>query len=256
MLERALSLDPHDFNSMENLGELAQREGRTDDAIGWLVRSAAEAPLPAKGPLLLRIVELLGKVGREGEAIPLLAARAADAQSAEVYTELGDLQVRAKDLPAAIESYRSAARLAPRDPTLWELIAAIQLQQGKPGDALASYRESLRIQDRAVVHVELARLHLARKEPDAAKAELDLALATAKGDDPHESSELAALLAQMGRKPDALKLLSLLASEEDAEKDVALQLRTAKLARELGDAKTTELACGRVKKADAKARCP
>ncbi|HSP78415.1 MAG TPA: acetylglucosamine transferase, partial [Myxococcaceae bacterium] len=118
-------------------------------------------------------------------------------------------------------------------------------------EALAAWRESLRVKDRAVVHVAIARLHLARKELEAAEEELALALETVSGTDVHEMKELADLLVTLGRKPDALRILTHLSAEPDQARDVELQLRTARLARELKDEGTVSAVCARLTEADA-----
>ena len=59
---------------------------------------------------------------------------------------------------AALLVYTDAARAAPGDPALWDLVGELYLKLAKPADAEAAFRESLRVKDRAVVHVALARL--------------------------------------------------------------------------------------------------
>ncbi len=66
-----------------------------------------------------------------------------------------------------------------------------------------------------------------------------------------ELTELSALLVTLGRKPDALRILSNLAAEPDNVKNVDLQLRTARLARDLKDAAIMKAACDRVTGKDA-----
>lgn len=255
-LHHALKLGPTDFNAMENLGDLAAKEGNVDDAVAWLRKAIPHAPEIARPLLYLRAAQILEKAGREAEAIPILKEGVVLAPAGELFVELGDLQVKSGDFPGALESYRAAARAMPKDPTLWELVAELQLKLDKPGDAEASYRESLRVEDRAIIHVALARLHLQRGNRPAAETELGLALKSYRGEEERESTELAELLATMGRKADALKLLSTLASEEELHTDVALQRRVAALAKDVGDVQQVSAACERVKKADAKSKCP
>jgi Flp pilus assembly protein TadD len=163
-----------------------------------------------------------------------------------VLTALGDEQVRAGKLDEAAASYREAASKSPRDPALWELVGEIYASQGKTADALAAFRESLKVKERAIVHVAIARLHLAQKDPKAAEEELGKALETVSGSDLRELLELSELLVTFGRKPDALRILSNLAGEPDNAQNVDLQLRTARLARELKDTNTVKAACSRV----------
>jgi tetratricopeptide (TPR) repeat protein len=177
-------------------------------------------------------------------------------RDASLLAALGELQVRTGALEAATASYTEAARKSPRDPTLWELVGELHLRQDRPGDALLAFRESLRVKDRAVMHVATARIQLKRGEKRAALESLDKALEAAQGRDPRELSELAGLLADLGRKPDALRLLAQLAGEPGQEKDVALQRRTARLARELGKDSVFAVACARVRKVEPRGACP
>lgn len=260
-LTRAVELGANDFNALENLGELAHRDGDTDAAVAFLTRAAAVAPDSFKPVLFLRAAQLLTDKGRTQDAIATLrAALTQGGGSAEVHAELGELLVRAGDFRGAIESYRAAAQLSPKDPTLWELVGELYASLDKPGDAELAFRESLRIADRVVVRVALAKLHLARKERDGALLELELALKAARGEDPLESAALSELLEALGRKADALKLLEVISAEEDLAEDVPLQLRTARLARELRNSALALEACERVARAKTagarKPRCP
>ncbi|MBU8897844.1 tetratricopeptide repeat protein [Corallococcus sp. M34] len=246
-LRRALALYPHDFNALEQLGDLDVKRNQPDDAVRHFRLASESAPDAEKSPLLMRAVEVLSKQGRH-EDVLALTQKAADqgVRSAELLTALGDELVRAAHLPEAVEVYREAASKSPRDPTLWELVGEIQARLGKSADALASYRESLRVKDRAVVHVALARLHLAREDRKAAEDELKLALDTVSGSDVRELMELANLLSTLGRKADALRILSSLSAEPDHAKDVELQLTTARLAKDVKDVATQKAACARV----------
>src|SRR5262249_2044119 len=127
----------------------------------------------------------------------------------------------------------------------------------KPADALTAYRESLKVKDRAVVHVAMARLHLANNERPAAEEQLGHALETVSGSDVHELTELAELLSTLGRKPDAFRIPSNLSAEPDHVKDLDLQLRTAALAEELKDAATVTTVCNRIASSGVKLKkCP
>ena len=175
----------------------------------------------------------------------------------EVLSALGDALVRAGRLTEALEAYKDAATRSRTDPTLWELVGEIHLRMDKPGDAIAAYKESLKIKNRAVVHVALARIHLARQDRSGALDELNAALESVSGKDLREMRELAELLAELDRKPDALKILASLSAEQENAKDTDLQLTTARLAKELKDASVQLAACARVTAADAGVKtCP
>jgi tetratricopeptide (TPR) repeat protein len=251
-LRKALALYPNDFNALEQLGEIHLKRGEKDEAIRHFTLAAQASPDKLKPELVMRAVEVLQQDSRHPEALALLEKSAGQGiRAPAVLTALGDEQVRAGKRDEAIASYREAAGRSPRDPALWELVGELYASQGKTADALAAFRESLKVKDRAIVHVAIARLHLAQKETKAAEEELGKALESVSGSDLRELIELSDLLVTFGRKPDALRILGNLAGEPDNAQNVDLQLRTARLAKELKDADTVKAACARVTGRDA-----
>lgn len=250
-LRKAIALYPNDFNALEQLAEIHLKRGEREEAVRHFTLASQASPDTLKPALLLRGVEVLQHDRKHEDALALLTkASAQGVRSSEVLTALADELVRAGKLDEAANTYKEAANKAPRDPSLWELVGEIYASQGKSADALNAYRESLRVQDRAIVHVAMARVHLSREDKKAAEEELNLALASVSGTDVRELTELSSLLVTFGRKPDALRILSNLAAEPDNVKDVDLQLRTARLAREMKDAAVMKTACDRVKGQD------
>lgn len=256
-IRKALALHPADFNALEQLGEIELRDDNFTEAVKHLVAAAEAAPDHNKARLYLRAADALLKKDRRAEAALTLKAAVTRAPNlpGEVFARLGELLVLEGDLNAAVNAYTVAAERLPRDPVPYEILGELYAAMDKPGDAEGAWRESLRIQNRSVVHVQMARLKLKRKEEAAAEAALEAALQAATGDEKREAIELSDLLITMKRKPDALKLLSLVAAEEDNSRDIALQLRTAKLARELKDAAIQQSACARALDAGV-AKCP
>ena len=161
----------------------------------------------------------------------------------EVLTELGDRLVEANRLPEARDAYTEAAKGTPKDPTLWELVGELDTKLDKPADAEIAYRESLKVKDRSVVHVGLARLCQARKDDGCVKDELDKALGTASGEELREELDLADLLASVGRKKDAFLLLKDVADEQEQKGNLMLQLKTAQLAKEAGEKEAVKTYC-------------
>lgn len=255
-LTKALQLNPKDFNALESVAELELKEKNLDGAAKHFLDAAEAAPEPAKAPLVMRAVEELGKGGKGDEALAVLEAQVKKGiKTPELLTELGDRLVPTGRLADAVAAYTDAAKGNPKDPALWELVGELQVKLDKPADAEAAFRESLRVKDRGVVHAALARLCQARKDDACVKAELDLALTKASGEEPRELIDIADLLASVGRKPDALQLLKGLADEDESQLDVALQLKVAKLAKDLGDKAYTKTACDRAADAGTK-KCP
>ncbi|MFP2963587.1 tetratricopeptide repeat protein [Myxococcus sp. 1LA] len=258
-LRKALALFPQDFNALESLGDLDLKKGDHDSAVRHFTLASTAAPSPEqKSALVMRALEVLSSKERYPELLAA-AQKAVDdgIHTAEVLATLGDALVRAGNLTEAANAYRDAASRSPRDPTLWELVGEIQTKLDKPGDAISAYKESLRVKDRAIVHVALARIYLGMKDTSAAKEELAAALESVSGEDIREMRELASLLATMDRKPDALRILSTLSSEQDHAKDAELHVATAQLARELKETAILQAACARATAADARIKkCP
>ena len=124
-------------------------------------------------------VELAGR--RElDEAIALLEEiLAEDAEMADVWLQLGNLQARTGRLPGAVESYRRAVALNPTESEGLLAVASIQLRLRQLDQAwehglLAA--DVARTVDRLVRARELlARIALARRDPDAARRQAELA---------------------------------------------------------------------------------
>lgn len=257
-LRKAIALYPNDFNALESLGELHLKKGEKDEAVRHFSLAAGAASGEAKSMLLMRAVDVLNQQGKNDEVIALTdRAVGQGVRTPEVLSALGDALVRAGRLTEALEAYKDAASLSRTDPTLWELVGEIHMRMDKPGDAIAAYKESLKIKNRAVVHVALARIHLAMLDRPGAMDELNAALESVSGRDTRELRELADLLADLDRKPDALKILTSLSAEQENVKDTDLQLTTARLAKELKEAAVQQAACARVAAADAGVKkCP
>lgn len=259
-LDQAIALNKDDFNALEQLAELRLKEGQLDDAIRLYAQAARASPEPSKGPLFLKAAEALRRQKRDEDARALLQTAVQEApKSAEVAQALADVQVRLGALAAALDSYRKAAALAPADPTPWELAGRVAAQLGRPDEAEGAFKKSLEVKERAVTHVALSNLYLAKGHKDGARQELDKALAAASAaqeEAPDETLELVDLLVTFDRKRDALALLKVLADAPDAQQDVELQLRTARLARDTGDKDALKAACDRVLAARKSGKCP
>ncbi len=256
-LDKALGLNPKDFNAHEVLAELFAKQGDAAQASEHWLLAAEFAPKQGQGELVLKAVALLKKQPADAGVVDVLErAIAKGVDAAEVYTELGDQLAARKQLAEAEAQYVKAAKVDPKDPTLWEIVGELQVAQGRDADAEKSFQASLAVENRGVVHVALARLCQRKKDDVCLKAELDKALETASGSESREVTELASLLASVGRKADALALYKTVASEPDSAKDVRVQLETATLAKELKDADALTQACARVSALEPGRKCP
>ncbi|MGA9525731.1 MAG: tetratricopeptide repeat protein, partial [Myxococcaceae bacterium] len=213
----------------------------------------------AAAELRVRAAQALSTAGRRLDAIRILQSAWGRGSSAPaLLSELGELLVREQRFEEALAVFTDAAQRSEDDPGLWEMVGELRAAMGEPDKALEAWRASLKVKDRAVVRLGIARLHHSREELAAGRRELDRALEVATGGDAWEMRELARTLQLFGRDGDALAILEVLVSEPGQEKDVALQLETARLAHEVGGrAETVRAACSRAQRADATVtRCP
>jgi len=212
--------------------------------------ASESAPGKAQAELVVKAAMELSKAKHSARALEVLEqARAKGVTSAELNQELGDRYVDASKWDEAISAYTAAAE---KDPTAWELVAELELRQSRFEKAEAAWKKAIAAKDQALYHLGLGRLCLAKKDPPCAEKELEKALATATGEEVRESMELAALLAQLGRKADGLKILEAVSGEEEQKKNDALQLATARAAKELGNDALVKKACERI----APQKCP
>lgn len=257
-LTKAIELNPRDFNAYEAMGDVYVKDGKIDDAVASFMKAAEVGPDEIKVGLVFKASQEVDKAGFPDRALTMQEeAWKKGLKSVELLTELGDRLVQKGRLLEAANVYTDAARLEKADPTLWELVGELYVKLDKPGDAEAAFRESLKVKDRGVVHVALARMCLQRKDSACVKSEVDLALEKATGEEPREITELTELLAEVGRPSDAAKLLGEYASEEPNHGDGKLQLRAAQLAKAAGDKAAVEAFCKRAMASDAGfKKCP
>lgn len=220
-LDKALALHPDDFQSLETLARLELAKGELDAAVTAYTRAADAIPAPAGAELMLEAAGVLTGVQRTEEALTLLTEGVSRGHlSGAVARTIGDLQVELGQLREALESYQLAAKLLPRDPVPWELVGEIWAALGRPTDAAAAYRESLRVQNRTEVHLALVKLaldHGQREEAERAFEGAQAALTGARG----ELLAIAETLERLGRK-DAAAAVRKQLEEADASEVAAV----------------------------------
>ncbi|MCA3015793.1 MAG: tetratricopeptide repeat protein [Myxococcaceae bacterium] len=249
-LEKALSLNPKDVTAHEALGDAALEAGQLDEAVRRYLLASDAAPDKARAELVVKAAGELVKAKQGARALEVLeAARGKGVASPALSQELGDRYIEASRWDDAIAAYTVAAAA---DPSAWELVAELELREGRLEKAELAWRNAIAAKDQALFHVGLGRVCLARKDQACAQAELDKALSTATGEEVRESMELAEFLSHLGRRADALRLLEAVAAEEDQAKNEALQFATARLARALGKSDVVRAACARI----APVKCP
>lgn len=256
-LDRALELNPKDYNALELRAEVALGRGALDEAVSWFGRAADAAPEKARAELLQRATAELEKAHRQGDALALLETAArAGRLSGLAQVEYAERLVVANRLTDALAAYTKAAESTPTDPGLWELVGELELRLGHDLEAEAAFKKSLAIKNRAVVHIALAKICL-RTDAGCVSAQLDQAIESASGEELRETTDLAELLITLDRKRDALTLLRSVSEEADQKGNTSLQLRTARLARDLKDDVTVQAACTRaLSTGQAGVRCP
>jgi tetratricopeptide (TPR) repeat protein len=257
-LEKAIALNPNDFNAYEAMGDLELKAGRLDEAVAQYLLAAHVATGGDRADLVLKATSELLQKKQEAKALEVLeGAVKKGIESPALWAEYGDRLVAAQRLSDAAVAYEKAAKGDPKDPTLWELAGEARAKLGLLPEAETAFRESLKVQDRSVVHVALARLCQQKKDDACVKKELELALVKATGEDLRETTELADLLASLGRKKDALTLLRTVSEEPEQKGNFELQVKTARLAREIKDEVTVKAACTRaLASGQAGLKCP
>lgn len=104
-------------------GFLALRDGRTNDAIENFRRSV-EAGSPNASVYFELAMLLRGAQRSDREVEPLLKAAAGrNPAFAEAWYQLGLLQLRQHDVEGAVESFRNAVRILPRQAPFWDGLA-------------------------------------------------------------------------------------------------------------------------------------
>jgi tetratricopeptide (TPR) repeat protein len=250
-LKRALELNPKDFGALESQAALAVVAGDTDRAVALYVAAARFGPEYRQGDWYLNAAELLEREGRQDAADAVLAdAVDAGTLAPEVHARLGERYVLKGDFAAALKAFEVAA-LHSKDPSYWEMVAELHVRDGNHDQAQQAYQKSLAVEDRAIVHVALAKLAFLRGDREGAQTELDRALSTARGGSIRETLGIAELLIELGRQPQALMLLENDAALPYGERDAELQLKTVLVAKSLGRLDAAAVACARLKKMDA-----
>jgi len=255
-VSKALALNPRDFDALEVAASVALKLGALDEAVKRWSEASESAPEGDRVALVQKATAALMRAKRPTDALAVLQrAKKNGITSGDLLSELGDRLVDAGQPEEAIAAYTEAVALAPNDPTLWQLIGELELKQGRAEKAIAAFHVSLKVRDRGVVHVALAKLCQATREQECVTHELDAALKTASGEELLETIDLSDLLVSVGRARDALSLLSAVSEEPEQKANLALHLRVAQLARSLKENGVSRSACVRATALGA-SRCP
>jgi tetratricopeptide (TPR) repeat protein len=255
---KAVELKPDDPAALRDEADVLLEAKQDEQAVDRLRKAMALDAAGAAKDLKL-IGESEARREKWAEAVEALRASAKAHPDPGIYSELGEALVRTGDLESAKASFLEAGRLDPKDSLAPETVAEIQLRQNDLPGARASFEASLKVKNRSSPHLALGRLDLKEGKKDAAKTQLDKALAASKGDDVVEVREIAAFALEADLPAVADKLLGVLAAEEGNAKDVALLLQLARAKQSLKDPKGLKQICEKVKAAlpkDDKTVCP
>jgi tetratricopeptide (TPR) repeat protein len=201
-----LKIDPTDTYSALWLARLYRFENRHDEA-EQVLRGLIQRE-PDNGPALEQLSQLLIDEGRSQEAIDLLTRTAGDSSSPDVYDLLGDAYTQDKNYPKAEEAYRKAIDLDPDDPGHRHGLAQALLSENKYAQALEQFKKLAELEPgTAENYLRMAQLDRRLGQYDDAESNLQHAKQLAPGSVEILYNE-ALLYEDQGRYDDAIKVLS------------------------------------------------
>jgi tetratricopeptide (TPR) repeat protein len=201
-----LKIDPTDAYSALWLARLYRFENRHEEA-EQVLRGLIQRE-PDNGPALEQLSQLLIDEGRSQEAIDLLTRTAGDSSSPDVYDLLGDAYTQAKDYPKAEDAYRKAIELDPDDPGHRHGLAQALLSENKYAAALEQFKKLAELEPgTAENYLRMAQLDRRLGQFDDAESNLQHAKQLAPGSIEILYNE-ALLYEDQGRYDDAIKVLS------------------------------------------------
>jgi len=201
-----LKLDPKDISSARWLARLYRFQNKHAEAEkilrDILVRDSDN------GPALEQLSQLLIDEGRSQEAVELLSKSAGSSSSPEIYDLLGDAYSQGKDFSKAENAYRKAVDADPDDAGHRHGLAQSLLSQEKYAAALEQFKRLSELEPgTAENYLRMAQLYRRMGEFDQAESSLLRAKQLAPG-----SLEVlyheALLYEDQGRYADAVKVLT------------------------------------------------
>jgi tetratricopeptide (TPR) repeat protein len=207
--EKALALDAGNAEALINLGEIAEQRG--DHAEAQRLAARALSADPNSPAAMAQLGELAGKRGELDEAIRLFQqALALDDSRSRIFMGLGDALRQAGRYPEAEQAFRRVLELEPDSFEARFNLAVTASDQGHDDQARGLYEESLSLQPRhalaASAHNNLAGIHLARGDREAAIANFEQAVAL-EPDHFESNRNLGLQYLEMGRGDEAIARL-------------------------------------------------
>ena len=201
-----LKLDPKDTSSALWLARLYRFENEHAEA-EKVLRSILDRDAD-NGPALEQLSQLLIDEGRSQDAVELLSKSAGSSSSPEIYDLLGDAYSQGKDFSKAEDAYRKAVDADPDDVGHRHGLAQSLLSQEKYAAALEQFRKLSELEPgTADNYLRMAQLYRRMGQYDQAESSLLRAKQLAPG-----SLEVlyheALLYEDQGRYGDAIKVLT------------------------------------------------
>ncbi len=157
LFEQAIRTNPDYPNAQADLGVVLAAAGRMEEAIPHFEKELALSPGSAYAHS--NYARALAQFGRLDEAIVhFRKAAEAEPNDASVHTNLGRALAMQRNLPAAMAEFERAVQVNPDFPTAHHYLGdALYFGQGRTADALAQWREVLRLDpDNLTVLVQCA----------------------------------------------------------------------------------------------------
>jgi len=141
----ALEIAPDDGANLYNLGLVHMQMGRTQEAVGEIKRALAMLPDAPAGAYvdLAKFADAAGEPDERDAALHHAETLPGGVAAAEIGR--AQLKYIHNDFPGAETLLRDATARNPRDPDAWTMLGMSLARQGRAAEALAAYRESLRL---------------------------------------------------------------------------------------------------------------
>jgi tetratricopeptide (TPR) repeat protein len=211
LFEQAIRTNPDYPNANADLGVVLAAAGRMDEAIPHFEKELALTPGSAYAHS--NYARALAQFGRLDEAIVhFRKAVEAEPNDASVHTNLGRALAMQRNLPAAMAEFERAVQVNPDFPTAHHYLGdALYFGQGRTADALAHWREVLRLDpDNIAVLAQCAWALSTDRDPALRNGNLAVQYAEHAsrlrgGRAPVVLDALAAAYAETGRFPEAVQ---------------------------------------------------
>ncbi len=134
LLETRLKKHPKDNDAIQELIRIYIKMGEREKASALLARLPARTASPASSLFRAKALASTGKLEEARTLLRSLVAK--NPVYAEAWIDLGIMAERSGRPDEAVDAYKKAANLAPDNTELWFRAVSLQLDQGKPEDAM------------------------------------------------------------------------------------------------------------------------